>query len=140
MRAGTSALGLWMALSVGCGGDGTGAPGDLAPTIDSIQQNVLTPGCAASACHDRVTRGGELDLSNAQVSFDSMVGVGAKNPVAKANGWLLVKPNDPARSFLVRKLIGPGVGEGEAMPSVSQELNPYYVDLIERWIEEGAQR
>lgn len=122
-----------------CGGGGE-AQGELAPTLDAIQQHVFTPGCATSACHDRVTRGGELDLSNAQVSYDQMVGVTSKNPVAKANGWLIVKPEDPARSFLIRKLVGPGVGEGEAMPSVSQELDPYYLKLIETWIQEGAPR
>ncbi|MBK6689405.1 MAG: hypothetical protein IPG45_33365 [Deltaproteobacteria bacterium] len=130
----------WGLFLVGCGGDANEGLGELPPTLDAIQQHVFTPGCATSACHDRVTRGGDLDLSNAQVSYDQMVNVGSKNPVAKANGWLIVKPEDPARSFLVRKLVGPGVGEGEAMPSVSQELDPYYQKLIETWIQEGARR
>ena len=75
----------WGLFLVGCGGDANEGLGELPPTLDAIQQHVFTPGCATSACHDRVTRGGDLDLSNAQVSYDQMVNVGSKNPVAKAN-------------------------------------------------------
>ena len=119
------------------GGDGTA---ELDPTLLNIQTHVLTPACATSGCHDAVDQAGELDLSAAQISYDAMVGVPSKNPVAKASGWLMVKPGEPGRSFLIRKMVGPGIGEGDPMPSKAQELNPYYLELIQTWIEQGAPR
>lgn len=131
-------LGALAAGLIGCGGEQMA--GSVEPNIDDIQQHILTPACATSGCHDSQDRAGDLDLSTAQVSYDSMVNVRSKIPVARAQGWVMVKPGDPDRSFLVRKLEGPGVGEGDPMPSSAQELHPYYVDVIRQWIEMGAPR
>lgn len=121
-----------------CGGsDGVA---QLDPTIDNIQQYIFTPACANSGCHDSVVRGGDLDLSTAQISYDAMVNVPSRNPVAKANGWIMVKPGDPNLSFLIRKIEAPGVGEGDPMPSAAQTLDPFYIELIRTWIEIGAPR
>lgn len=131
----------WMILAVGlaaCGG--SEGPAQLDPTLANIQTHVLTPACATSGCHDATDQAGELDLSAAQISYEAMVGVPSKNAVAKASGWLIVKPGEPGRSFLIRKMVGPGLGEGDPMPSAAQELNPYYLELVEQWIELGAPR
>lgn len=125
----------------GCGGgDGGGPDPSLEPTIENIQRYIFDPACSTSGCHDALTNGGDLELPSAQASYDRMVNVRAVNPIARTNRWLLVKPGEPERSFLMRKLDGPGVGEGEAMPSDTQELHPFYRDLIYRWIAEGAHR
>lgn len=134
----TFLLGLALVLA-GCGGS-AGPEGDLEPTLNNIQQYVLTPACATSGCHDAIDKGGELDLSGAQVSYDSMVNVPSRNVVAKASGWIMVIPGDPTRSFLMRKMVSPGLGEGDPMPSTAQELHPYYISLIETWIANGAPR
>lgn len=125
-------------LATACGG--SDAPATLEPTLENIQQYVLTPACASSGCHDAVDQAGELDLSEAQVSYDAMVNVPSRNPVAKASGWIMVIPGDPTRSFLMRKMVSPGLGEGDPMPSAAQELHPYYIELIETWIANGAPR
>ncbi len=122
-----------------CGGSDAPA-GDLEPTLANIQEYIMAPACATSGCHDAVDQAGELDLSEAQITYDAMVNVASKNPVAKASGWIMIIPGDPTRSFLMRKMVSPGLGEGEAMPSAAQELHPYYVALIETWIANGAPR
>lgn len=126
------------AAMVGCGG--SDAPAEIEPTLVNIQEFILTPACATSGCHDEIDQAGELDLSSAQVSYDAMVNVPSRNPVAKASGWIMVIPGDPDRSFLIRKMVSPGIGEGDPMPSAAQELHPYYVELIATWIENGAPR
>ena len=129
---------LALALTAACGGEE--GPAELEPTLVNIQEYVLTPACATSGCHDAIDKAGELDLSEAQVSYDQMVNVPSRNPVAKASGWIMVLPGDPDRSFLMRKMVSPGLGEGDPMPSAAQQLNQYYVDLIATWIANGAPR
>lgn len=121
-----------------CGGEE--GPAQLEPTLANIQQYVFTPACATSGCHDAADAAGELDLSTAQISYDAMVNIPSKIPVAKANGWVMILPGDPGRSFLVRKMVSPGLGEGDPMPSSAQALHPYYIELIETWISNGAPR
>lgn len=120
----------------GCGG--SEETGDLQPTLAALQGAVFTPACATSGCHDAATVAGELDLSTASRSYESMVGVPSRNRVAKENAWLMIKPGEPERSFLVRKLDGPGLGEGDPMPSETEMLSAYYRDLIVQWINGGA--
>ncbi len=140
MTASAQTLGQALVLTlVGCGG-GSGPEGDIEPTLPNPQEYIFTPACATSGCHDAIDKGGELDMSTAQISYDAMVNVPSRNVVAKASGWIMVLPGDPTRSFLMRKLVSPGLGEGEAMPSAAQELHPYYVSLIETWIANGAPR
>jgi hypothetical protein len=108
--------------------------------LDEIQVVVFVPACATSGCHDAAVKGGELDMSTAQASYDGMVNVTAANRVAKANGWVNVVPGDPERSFLMRKLDAPGLGEGDPMPSAAKQLTAPYRDAIVQWIAEGAMR
>lgn len=113
------------------------ADAGLSATLDNIQEHVFDKACVQ--CHNEQTSSGGLDLSSAQVSYDNLIDVSAKNSVAGENGWLLVKAGEPDLSFLVRKL-SPGLGEGAAMPLGTQELTEFYVDLIRNWIASGAQR
>ena len=113
---------------------------ELQPSLETLQAHVFEPGCALSGCHDAQVRAGDLDLSSADASYDALVNVPADNEVAFENRWLRVKPGDPDRSFLVRKLSSPGVGEGYAMPIGDQELNGAWMELVRDWIEAGARR
>ena len=126
----------------GCGAEEAPAPADavaLSPTLADLQTHVFEPGCAFSGCHGADTLAGGLDLSSAEATHASLFDVPAANELAALNGWVRVLPGDPEKSFLVRKLTGPGPGEGSAMPNAAQELDPYYMDLLRTWIEEGAQ-
>jgi hypothetical protein len=124
------------ALLLGCGGSEPTA--DVQPTLADLQSAVFTPACATSGCHDAATAAGELDLSTTSRSYEGMVGVPSRNRVAKENAWLMIKPGEPERSFLVRKLDGPGLGEGDPMPSETEMLSAYYRNLVVQWIAEGA--
>lgn len=112
----------------------------LSPSLENIQEYVFTPGCAVSGCHTAEIASGGLDLSSIEASYESLVGAPALNALAAENRWLLVKPNDSELSFLLRKLQQPGLGEGTPMPPGPMQLNAYYLELIESWIDEGAQR
>ena len=115
-----------------------GEPEPPPATLTDIQERVFTPGCANSACHGAAAAGG-LDLS-AGNAHANLVDVAVSNEVAAENGWVRVLPGDPDRSFLVRKLEQPGIGEGSPMPSSAQVLHPLYLEQIRTWIQEGAQQ
>jgi len=110
------------------------------PTIDDVQRFVFTPGCTEASCHDTATKAGALDLSSAEVSYRELVEVSASNPSAKSQNLLRVVSGDPDSSFLFRKLVSPGPGEGTPMPTVDDRLAAPYLDLVARWIEQGAAR
>jgi len=104
----------------------------------SIQAEVFDVVCVE--CHRAGFAAGELDLSDAATSAQSLTRVPATNRVAHENGWVRVEPGDPELSFLMRKLRSPGVGEGAAMPPGDHELTDAYVELIAEWIRQlGAQ-
>ncbi len=110
------------------------------PTMDDVQSLVFTPGCAQGPCHNGTTRAGELDLSSSAASYSALVEVAAHNQTARERGSLRVVPGDPDASFLFLKLLSPGPGEGTPMPTVDQRLTAPYLDLVARWIEQGAIR
>lgn len=95
----------------------TDGPVDLAPTFANVHTHVLLRGCASPGCHDAAAASGGLDLSTARSAYAGLVDQPATNPVAAENRWIRVRPGDPDRSFLLRKLAGPGLGEGDPMPA-----------------------
>ncbi len=109
-------------------------------SFDLIQSQIFEPACSTSGCHDSETLAGNLDLSNADVSYASLVDIAAENGVAAENRWMRVKPGEPDLSFLIRKLVLPGIGEGAPMPVGEMELTDYYVSMISEWIALGAER
>jgi len=113
-------------------------PVELAPTLENVQSEVFDVACAS--CHSGSSPAGNLDLSSAEASYNSLVTRPADNSVAYENGWSLVKAGEPDLSFLCRKIEYPGMGEGAPMPPGDEQLNDIYIDLVRRWIEEGAQR
>ena len=117
----------------GCGsGDGfpTGAGGPLQANFDSIQANVFTPIC--EQCHSGAGApyGLRLDAAN---SYALLVGV----PSGQSSSFLRVKPNDPANSYIIRKLEGTA-GAGERMPAGLPPLAQADIDVIRQWIIDGA--
>jgi len=108
--------------------------------MDDVQGLVFTPGCTQGPCHNGTTRAGELDLSSSAASYSALVDVVAHNQTARDRGLLRVVPGDPDTSFLFLKLFSPGPGEGTPMPTVDERLTAPYLDLVARWIEQGAPR
>jgi hypothetical protein len=121
------------AVLVGCGGDGDGESG--APVRYSQVQAVFDEyGC--TACHPGVNP--SLDLTEGN-SYDQLVGVRAlEDPTL-----VRVVAGDPERSFLYLKLGGaPPVADipaiGTRMPPRAPPIDPEDVDLVRRWILQGA--
>jgi len=75
---------------------------------------------------------GGLDLSEG-VSYNKLYDVDAQNHSGKR-----VKPYDAANSILWNKIANTGT-YGGAMPQGSSSLNADEAQLIETWINEGAQ-
>ena len=118
--------------SVGCGGGGdeTGAPvsyGDVQGVFEEY-------GC--TACHPGVNP--SLDLTEGN-SYDQLVGIRAlEDPTL-----VRVVAGDPERSFLYLKLGGaPPVADipaiGTRMPPRAPPIDPEDLDLVRRWILQGA--
>lgn len=127
-------------------GDGDGTAGgdfttlftvaSVRPTLQSIQDNVFTPGCAISGCHDGPAGPGlpaGQDLSTAERSFASLIDV----PSVEVPAILRVAPGNADASYLVRKLEGTAT-VGERMPQGAGPLPPSTIDAIRQWIDAGA--
>jgi hypothetical protein len=122
-------------LALGACGSGDGfqpaaGGGGLQATFDSIQANVFTPIC--EQCHSGAGApfGLRLDAAN---SYALLVGIQS----GQNSAFLRVEPNDPAASYLIRKLEGTA-GTGERMPAGLPPLPQADIDVIRQWITDGA--
>ncbi len=122
--------------------------------LEQIHKGILKPLCAS--CHNgELLQANEAESQTAQrlkvpLDFSSLESTKAhffdsdgkptmsENPVAKANGWLLVKPGDARKSFLIRKMEEPGVGEGGPMPNLRTRCRVSALNFIKDWIDAGA--
>jgi hypothetical protein len=107
----------------------------VSPTLDSIQANVFTPIC--SACHtgQGSVLPGSMNLTNAEASLLSLVGVASiEEPSIER-----VTAADPDNSYLVQKLEGTAA-TGARMPLGGAPLDQATVDAIRQWIADGAAR
>lgn len=127
-------------------GDGDGqAGGDfvsiftvagVAPTLQSIQENVFTPTCATAGCHEGPIGPGlpaGQDLSSVASSFASLVGVES----VQQPPLLRVNPGNANDSYLIQKLEGTAAS-GSQMPLGGTPLSQTTIDAIRAWIDAGA--
>lgn len=119
----------------GAGSSGTHAA--VEPTLSSIQRNVFNPSCSSASCHGAPSFKGGLNLE-AGAAYAGLVNVAADNDAARTRGLMRVTPGNPEASFLVVKLLGPGAGEGERMPSRNAAVSPRALAAIQEWIARGA--
>lgn len=125
--------------TLGC--DATPPPpleAEIAPTLAFLQKHLFTPACAG--CHSRAGLAGGFSMETADDTYAALVDIPADNAIASVNGWVRIVPGDPDRSFLVRKMEQPGLGEGAPMPVGPFGLAEPWMNGIRQWIEEGAQR
>ena len=112
------------------------APGT---TLDEIQMDVFSMNCASSGCHSgpsgNVLPSG-MDLTSADASFANLVNVSSLQQPA----LLRVNPGNPDESYLVRKLEGGPMIDGQQMPAIGGPLPQATIDRIREWIENGAER
>jgi len=127
----------------GCAGNGEGldengrpvgsGPIPLAPTFESIQQNVFTPIC--SVCHQGATAPLGMRLT-ADVSYAMIVNVASVEvPTLRR-----IQPGDPNSSYLVQKIEGRATVVGGRMPLNGTPLPQATIDVIRQWVTSGAPR
>ena len=108
-------------------------------SFESLYENLFATSCAFSSCHSSQERKGNLSLGSLADARAELVGVEAANEAASAAGLSRVDPGDPGNSFLLRKLIGPGPGEGNRMPANSSTpLSERTIGAVRDWILAGA--
>lgn len=110
---------------------------EIAATLPNVQQHVFNQSCTFSSCHSKLGRRGRLVLEPGE-SSSNLVNVPAENEVAKAAKKVRVIPGNPDGSFLIQKLTSPGPGEGELMPYATQGLPEDKIQLLRKWIKNGA--
>ena len=110
---------------------------DVLPTLESIQQNVFTPGCGLAGCHEGPAGPGlpsGMDLTSAAASRASLVDVPSLQAVP---ALLRVEPGNADGSYLVQKLEGTAA-VGQQMPRGGPPLSPETIAVIRSWIDSGA--
>lgn len=102
------------------------------PNFESIQQNILTPGCAVSGCHVGNNPPAGLNLQAGQ-AFQNLVNAASTEDRQR----LRVKPNDADNSYLFRKIAGNAGIAGSRMP-IGGRLNDQQINAVRDWINAGA--
>ncbi len=100
-------------------------------TVEDLQAEIFGPSCATAGCHSTSERAGGLDLS--APARARLVDV-ESSQVEK----LLVDPGNLANSYLYDKVTGQMVAVGTLQMPPGGPLPPQQVDLIRRWIVDGA--
>ncbi len=110
----------------------------IQPSLESIQNDILTPTCSVAGCHSgppgpNLPAG--MDLSSASASFSSLINVAS----LQVPTTLRVAVGDADNSYLIRKLEGTSA-VGSRMPEGGPFLDQATIDVIRRWIDTGASR
>ena len=139
MRIPPSAIGLLLLLALGCGELRSptapptgGEPIDPTATFTRVQNEVFTPTCTTIACHDPLGQQSQMVLTAGR-AYANTVGVSS----VEMPQLHRVAPNDPANSYLYRKINGTGI-TGDRMPQGAPPLSDAKIQLIRDWIRRGA--
>lgn len=120
-------IALLAAVPVTAGGNGVSFQAQVAP--------ILNRHCVA--CHLTGQEQGSIAL-HARVAYDNLVGVPSEQ-----SDLVRVEPGATERSYLLLKLTGEHLaagGSGEPMPMGGRSLAAEEIEVIRRWIAEGAGR
>jgi hypothetical protein len=107
-------------------------PIDPTATFTRVQNEIFTPTCGAIGCHDTLGHQ-EGQILTAGKAYASTVGVAS----TEMPSLLRVAPNDPANSYLYRKITGAGI-TGDRMPQGGPYLTDAQTKLVRDWIRRGA--
>ncbi|HET6611252.1 MAG TPA: hypothetical protein VFG83_04655 [Kofleriaceae bacterium] len=129
-----SACGLFALALVGLGA--CGGTDDRPATWSYVHAAIIAPNCTTSACHSELSKTAGLNFETPESAYIFLTGrvcdgtTGVEPPPRN-----FVTPFRPAESKLMYLLLGT---ELETMPP-DVPLPEADIDLIERWILEGAQ-
>ena len=114
---------------------GCDTPDERPASWSYVHAAIIAPSCATASCHSKVSSAAGLDFSTRTNAYAFLVGAtcDSPNPPGEPVGNF-VFPYDPDRSTLLYLLRG---DERNVMPP-DQPLPEVEVELIERWILEGA--
>ncbi len=140
-----------------CGGGGAGSGGANPPPAgcqnplpvalasprfgtDLLPMFQATCGSSTSTCH------GQTTVPSGKFSFSTGTGRTAQDvhndlvnaPAQQIQGWVRVKPGDPANSWLYAKVTGNNQGYGTQMPQAANPLCTSTLENIRTWIQQGA--
>lgn len=111
---------------------GGGLPPDPTATFTRVQNEIFSPTCAQLACHDPLGQQSQMVLSSGR-AYANIVGVSSiEMPQLRR-----IEPNDPANSYLYRKITGAGI-TGDRMPLNQSPLTDAQISLVRDWIRRGA--
>lgn len=102
------------------------------PSFAAQIQPILTRACTEMGCHSGARAAASLSLDVGR-SWTELV-----NVPAGCGGSVLVRPGDPAGSYLMNKLTDVGICSGTEMPKRGMLLPPAEIELIRAWICSGA--
>ena len=124
--------------------EGTRTCPKLSPTFSSINANLLQVGCGVRqiTCHSADSPNVNSGPSFAGHPYATLVNAPAANRLGTAQGLVLVKPGDPANSFLLTKLrltspLDPAYGGGQPANAPGSTCADALA-AIEQWIQSGA--
>ncbi|HEX2060818.1 MAG TPA: hypothetical protein VHK90_08750 [Thermoanaerobaculia bacterium] len=109
-----------------------GDPIDPTATFTRVQNEIFTPTCAQIGCHDVIGQQSQMVLTAGQ-AYANIVNVNS----VEMPSLRRVAPNDPANSYLYRKITGAGI-TGERMPLNLPPLDDAKIRLVRDWIRRGA--
>ncbi len=126
MAEGVRVAAVWLLLTVAAGAAAeVSFSGEIVPLLEA----------RCVACHLTGQELGGMAL-HAKAAYTSLVGVSSRQ-----SGLNRVEPGEPGKSYLYLKLLDqhlPAGGDGEPMPLGAWPLAPAEIDLVRRWIAEGA--
>lgn len=121
-------------LVAGCDDDNPVESEDV--RLAEVQSDVFNPSCAVSGCHAGDNSPADLDLSEG-VAYDNIVNVAS----TEVPSLMLVEPGNAEDSYLFIKITGDDrIALGTFQMPIGGELTEEQIDLVEEWIEAGAQR
>lgn len=113
-------------------GAGGSDPIDQSATFTRVQNEIFTPGCASIGCHDPLGQQSQLILSPGRAYEQTVNRASVEMPSLSR-----ITPNDPAGSYLYRKITGAGI-TGDRMPQGRPALSDAQIRLVRDWIRRGA--
>lgn len=111
---------------------GGGEPIDPTATFTRVQNEIFTPTCAVLGCHDPLGQESQMILTAGRA-----YGMIVDQPSVEMPNLSRIKPNDPANSYMYRKITGAGI-TGERMPFGGPALSDEKIRLVRDWIRRGA--
>jgi hypothetical protein len=115
----------------GCTDDATDRPASWS----YVHAAIIAPACATAGCHSTLAATAGLDLSSRTGAYTFLTGRVCGEPIGPGSPPRnYVEPGRPAYSQLVYQLRG--IARAQMPPD--QPLPEVEIEIIERWIEEGA--